>query len=95
MAKRMALWGLFGLVGGYALSTWAGMHFTSWFFDPGKYAPVSCEPVIEQAFQKLLQIELWGTVGFFVLFLIVGGLWERARALKARAQVAATPPAAR
>ena len=82
MGKRMALWAVFGIVFGYAVSTFLGMRFTSWFFDPGKGAPLSCTPVIEQAFAKLLEIELWGTVVFFVFFLILGGLWERGRARK-------------
>ena len=89
MAKRVLIWVLFGLVGGYALSTWMGMHFTTWFFDPGKNAPVSCTPIIEQAFAKLLQIELWGTGGCAVLFLILGLFWERGH----KRPPAAAPPA--
>jgi hypothetical protein len=83
MAKRIVIWTVFGLVFGYAASTWLGMHFTTWFFDPGNKAPVSCAPVIEQAFAKLLQIELWGTLVCTVLFLILGIFWERGRARKA------------
>jgi len=96
MAKRLALWALFGVVGGYALSTWLGMRYTHWFFDPGEHSPISCAPVVEEAFSKLLTIELWGSGVSLILFVILGSMWERSRSLKAKVQAAqAAPPTAR
>lgn len=86
MAKRLVLWAIFGVVGGYAASTWLGMRYTRWFFDPGEHSPVSCAPVVDEAFHKLLTIELWGSAIFLVVFLILGIFWERGRLHKIRAQ---------
>ena len=97
MAKRLAIWAVFGLFAGYGISTWLGMRYTHWFFDPGEHSPISCAPVVEEAFSKLLTIELWGSVGCLVLFLVLGAMSERSRSLKAKIPAAspAAPPTAR
>lgn len=73
--KKLFILGVLGLILGNLIATWAGPVFLNWWFEPPVAMAFNCTDPIRWAMQRLITIQLSGSITGMVLGVLVAILF--------------------